>query len=223
MLHIWYDNCFIKEMAYKKDYYSGFKFSINRKSGFFRRLGITQDYRIAPLCEAENIRYFILFYSTVLDFYGTRFHGSLDLISKADIEKLKYIYFMQTSESVKRKSPNNNVPDILKIFGLQWHWWCEKYGINEGGIASDIIAVNTWGKCLQILKEDRLDMLLMYYNMFHDDFLSEGLYFPHLKTMLDDLAQIISVRSILANKNLFCGSSSSCRKILGENLSLISF
>jgi hypothetical protein len=209
-------------MAYKRDYYTGFKYCIKRESGFFKMLGITQDYRIAPICESENISYFILFYTTLLDFYGNRVHSSLDLISKADIEKLKYIYYMQTSGSVKRKSPNNNVPEILKIFGLDWHWWCEKYGISEGGIASDMIAVNTWGKCLQVLKEDRLDMLLTFYNMFHDDFLSEGLYFPHLKTMLDDFSHIVSVRGILANKNLFCGSSSACEKTLRDHLSLIS-
>ena len=222
-LKTWYDNCYLSDMAYKKDYCSGFKYCINRESGFFRMLGITQDYRIAPFCESENISYFILFYTTVLDFYGTRFCSSLDLMTKMDIEKLKYIYSVQTSRSVKWKSPNNNVPEILKVLGLNWHWWCEKYGINEGGIASDIIAVNTFGKCLQILKEDSLDMLLMYYNMFHDDFLSEGLYFPHLKTMLDDFAHIISIRGMLANKNLFCGSSSECKKTLGEHLSSMSF
>jgi hypothetical protein len=209
-------------MAYKKDYCSGFKYSLNRESGFFRMLGITLDYRIALFCESENISNFILFYSTMLDFYCKRFHSSLDLISKADIEKLKYIYSMQTSESVKRDSPQKNIPEELKIFGSNWHWWCEKYGINAGGVASDIIAVSTLGKCLQILKEDRMDMLLMYYTMFHDDFLSKGLYFPHLKTMLDDFSHIISVRGMLTNKNLFCGSSSACKKTLSENLSSIS-
>ena len=209
------------DMAYKKDYYSGFRYYLNRESGFYRMLGITQDYRIASICESDNISYFILFYKTVQDFYGTSLHSSLDLITKTDIERLNFIYSMQKSESVKLKN-HNNVPEILNIFGLYWHWWCENYGLNEGGIVSDIIAVNTLGKCLLILKEDCLDTLLMYYNMFHDDFLSKGLYFPHLKKMLGDFAQLISVRELLVNKNLFCGSLSACKKTLGENLSSIS-
>jgi hypothetical protein len=209
-------------MAYQKDYYSGFKYCLNRESGFCRTLGITQDYRIATLCESNNISYFIFFYETVLDFYVNRLHSSLDLTTiKTDLKKLKSIYSMQISESIKRKN-SNNVPEILKIFGLHWHWWCENYGLNEGGIVSDIIAVNTLGKCLLILNEDHLDILLMYYSMFHDDFLSKGLYFPHLKEMLDDFAHIISIRGMLTNKHLFCGSSSACEKTLGEHLSLMS-
>jgi hypothetical protein len=208
-------------MAYKKDYYSGFKYCLSREPGFYRMLGITQDYRIAALCESENISYFIFFYETVLDFYGTRLLSSVDLITKTDLKKLRSIYSMQISESVKQKN-SNSIPEILNIFGLHWHWWCENHGLNEGGIVSDIIAVNTLGKCLLILNEDHLDILLMYYSMFHDDFLSKGLYFLHLKKMLDDFAHITSIRGMLTNKHLFCGSSSACKKTFGEHLSLLS-
>jgi hypothetical protein len=208
-------------MAYKKNYRSGFRYCLNRDSGFYRILGITQDYRIALLCESDNISYFIMFYEMVLEAYGLKLCSTLDLIARTDMKKLKYIQSIQSSKSVRRTNPCN-IPEILKNYGLQWHWWCENYGLNEGGLVSDITAVNTSGKCLLILKEDFLDMLLMYYDMFHDDLLSKGIYFPHLKNMLDDFANIISIRGMLTNKNLFCGSSSACRRTLGEHLSSIS-
>ncbi len=205
-------------MAYKKDYTQGFRYCLNRDSGFYRILGITQDYRIASLCESDNIGHFIMFYERVMNAYGPKLYSPLDLITRTDIEKLKYVKSIQISKSVKRMSLND-IPEILRIYGLQWHWWCENYGMNGGGLVSDIIAVNTSGNCLFILKEDCLDLLLMYYDMFHDDLLSKGLYFPHLKNMLDDFAHIISIRGMLTNKNLFCGSYSACRKTLGEHLS----
>jgi len=162
-----------------------------------------------------------MFYEMVLNAYGTNLYSPLDLITKTDIKKLKYIQSIQTSKSVKRKSAYN-IPEKLKIFGFDWHWWCENYGMNEGGLVSDITAINTSGNCLLILKEDCLDLLLMYYDMFHDDLLSKGIYFPHLKNMLDDFSHIISIRGMLTNKNMFCGSSSACRRTLGEHLSSIS-
>jgi len=162
-----------------------------------------------------------MFYEMVLEAYGPKLHTPLDLIARTDIRKLKYIQSIQKSKSVKRANLCN-IPEILKNYGLQWHWWCENYGMNEGGLVSDITAVNTSGKCLLILKEDCLDTLLMYYDMFHDDLLSKGIYLPHLKNMLDDFANIISIRGMLTNKNLFCGPSSTCIRTLGEHLSSIS-
>ena len=189
-------------MAYKQEFYSGFKYSMSRESGFFRMLGITSEYSFAPVYESYNIIHMLSFYGAVLDFYGSSLHCSLDSFIRSDIEKLKCIYHIQTSESVRRMSPDK-VPDKLKAFGLYWHWWREKYGSDECGIISEITAVNILGNCLQVFDEDCLHILLMYYSMFHDDFVSGGLSFPNLKALIDDLTHIISMKGVLYNKHLF--------------------
>lgn len=190
-------------MAYKRDYCSGFRYYLTRESGFYKKIGITMDYRIATFCESENIGNFISFYEKIFNVYNNKFSGSSGLLTRKDIEKLKCVYTIQTSNSINNEC-QYNIPDILKIYGSQWHWWSENFGLSECGLVSDIIAVDTSGKCLFIFKEDCLDILLMYHNMFHDDFKSNGSCLPHLKTMLDDFAFIISTRGFLSNRKMFC-------------------
>jgi len=189
-------------MAYKKDFDSGYKYCMKRSCGFFKQLGITDDYRFAAVYEPVHIKYLMNLIKAFLNIKRNDITNPVIPMVNKKYENLIKIYSIQTSKSVSMKR-TDNLPTSLAAFGHDWHWWSESEDLKTFVTISDIVGITVEGYCLQIFDDDCMDAFFAYTSIFHDDFCAKNFSFAHLKTLIDDLSYITSVKGLLNNRHLF--------------------
>jgi hypothetical protein len=192
-------------MAYKKDFDSGYKYCMKRGNGFFKQLGITDDYRFAAVYSPANIKNLMKLTDAFLRIKNYDISNPIVPLVKKKQENLINIYSVQTSKSVLVKR-SDNIPSCLASFGHDWHWWSESEDLKAFVTISDIIGITVEGYCLQIFDDDCMDALFAYISIFHDDFCANKYPFAYLKNLLDDLSYITSVKGLLNNRHLLSKS-----------------